>query len=274
VISRASAAFVIALTFVVPLRGAWPEANATVTVVQPLPGGIEPKRARILMTLGAKVLGVVPGALVPSGSNGGALAVGRLPGVDTAVGPLSQLVLIEGEGDAAASAGRQISSFDSEPIARMDTAALRARVNEQRIALFRAREAGKQGSGELAKLNAEVDELHRLETAIGGGEPPADVEAHRQRLRELEALVAAQQQAIKSLPQPPAFKQREKELTVQLNEEAAALRLAQPLEGGAEPAISPELQQKLDLIEQARGEHIDLLRRELAALRRQRGITE
>ena len=106
---------------------------------------------------------------------------------------------------------------------------------------------------------------------LGGDILPADAEAHRQRLAELREIAKQRLAALSSQQAPPAFKKRQKDLAEQLNAITLALKAeeARQREGGA--PVSPELQEKLDLIESTKDEHIDLLRKELLELRRVRG---
>ncbi|NDF16216.1 hypothetical protein EB061_13015, partial [bacterium] len=71
---------------------------------------------------------------------------------------------------------------------------------------------------------------------------------------------------------PPNFKKREAELSTYLNTLSTELKASE--EGGAFDGASKELQAKEDLIEATKYEHLDLLKDELAELRRKREALE
>lgn len=233
------------------------------TVAQPLTASGELSAAYVLAVQGERVLSLAPALTLPGAQPGEVLVAGRLSADKIGADPVTVLATVEMKDGAVASSVQSLSR---------DTAFLDANALRARAAALRAAQGQSQRSAseKLAQVNAEAGELLKLERAIGSEDLPADPEGHRRRLVELRQLVKQRMEAIKSQPPPPAFKKRESELSAQLNALTIALRAeeARRREGGG--AVSPELQAKLDLIKSTKNEHIDLLRKELLELRKER----
>ena len=248
--------------------------TVSVTVAQPVAKVADARRAHILVTSGPRPIGVSPAVVSPTEDQQQALVVASMPGIERSMGALAVLAVVEGSDGAVQSSWRTLESLDSEPVFRMDRDALQQRISEQRGALRRVSDSAEREEKSLKKISEQAQEFLKFESVIGGQDSGLNTAAESARISELQALAKQRLEAIRQQPPPPAFKKRETELVEQLNSMSTALHARdQALREGLIGA-SPELQQKLGLIKATQGEHIDLLRRELAELRREREAAE
>lgn len=246
----------------------------SLTVAQPIPKVPSAQRAHIIVTSGMRPIASVPAIVAPTEDSQRMLVVGAVPGIERTLAPVEILAVVEGSDGSLQSSWRMLESLESEPAFRMEQEALQQRIREQRLTMRRVSDSAEREEKDLRKVSEQADELLKFERVIGGQEPVGDAAAELARLTELQALAQQRLELIRQQPSPAAFKKRETELVEQLNSMATALHARdQALREGL-IGVSPELQQKLDLIRTTQGEHIDLLRRELAELRREREAAE
>jgi len=202
--------------------------------------------------------------VLPGLKTGELFVVGRVIAQRIDATPLSMLATVEGQNDSVASSAWEVEVNNTSEAYMLSLEQLRARVG--------AAHASRQRADAVATHRPAQSELLKFEHIIGGDSLPADAEAHRQRLAELRQIAQQRLALLSSQPAPPAFKKRQKDLAEQLNAITLALKAeeARRREGGT--VVSPELQEKLDLIESTKDEHIDLLRKALLELRRERGM--
>lgn len=248
--------------------------TVSLTVAQPIPKVPSAQRAHIIVTSGMRPIASVPAIVAPTEDSQRMLVVGAVPGIERTLAPVEILAVVEGSDGSLQSSWRMLESLESEPAFRMEQEALQQRIREQRLTMRRVSDSAEREEKDLRKVSEQADELLKFERVIGGQEPVGDAAAELARLTELQALAQQRLELIRQQPSPAAFKKRETELVEQLNSMATALHARdQALREGL-IGVSPELQQKLDLIRTTQGEHIDLLRRELAELRREREAAE
>jgi len=224
----------------------------------------EARAAYVAVSQADRLLGVSSAAVLPGPKSGELFVVGRVLAERVDAAPMSMLATVELQDGTVASTAWEVGASQQPDLSQLGTDELRARAEAARIASGRA-------SSPSARSPA-MSELLKFERVLGGDTLPADAEAHRQRLAELRQIAQQRLALLSSQPPPPAFKKRQKDLAEQLNAITLALKAeeARRREGGM--AVSPELQEKLDLIESTKDEHIDLLRKELLELRRERGM--
>jgi hypothetical protein len=242
------------------------------TVSQLVPHVSESQSAYVLATSGMEVLGIARGSVFATEDPDTDLIVGALEGVDVDASPASVMVVLEGKGQVVSSQTRK-SSLDAEPLFLMDAAAMQARVREQRGVLQRAANVPPEEIS-LKKINEETEQLLKFERVVGGQDAPSDGSAERTRMEEVRVILKQHLEALKTRSQPGSFKKRESELTEQLNLMSTSLHARDQAIREGLAGLSPELEQKIELIKATQGEHIDLLRRELAQLKRERAKAE
>lgn len=239
------------------------------TVAQAVSASGEPSSAFIVAAQGNQVLAVAPALALPGLKPGEILVVGQFRTEGALDAPVSVVATVELKDGSVASSTAPLSK---------ETAPLGAEAIRAKAAALRGVSATPQGgaSGKLAQVNAEADELLKLERAIGGDEAPADPEGHRRRLVELRQLVKQWMSALGSQPVPPAFKKRQSELSAQLNTLTLALRTDEARRRDAVDGVPlpTGIQEQLDLIESTKDERIDVLRKELLQLRKEREALE
>lgn len=223
----------------------------------------EPSVAYVLAVQGGRVIGLAPALALLGVQPGEMLVTGRVSSDKVGPGSVTVLATVVMKDGAVASSVRTLA----RDTAILDANALRSRAAARRAAQSQPQQSA---SGKLAQVNAEAGELLKLERAIGGENPAADSDGNRRRLLELRQLVKQRKESIKTQSTPVAFKKRESELSAQLNALTTALRDEEARHRDGSRTVSPELQAKLDLIESTKNEHIDLLRKELLELRRER----
>jgi len=239
------------------------------TVAQSVTHVPDVRSAYTLVTSGMKPLGISQGIVVTTEDSRRDLVVGTLSGIDGHASPASVLVVVEGK-QGVESSSQVRDSLGTEPLFFMDTFALQARVREQRAALQRTVAASQHKQASLKQVNEETEQLLKFERVMGGENLIPHSPAERARLEEVRAVLSQRFQAFKTQTAPLSFKKREGELTEQLNVMSKTLHARDQAIREGLAGVSPDLQQKIELIKATQGEHIDLLRRELAELRRER----
>jgi chromosome segregation ATPase len=96
------------------------------------------------------------------------------------------------------------------------------------------------------------------------------VRMDEQRLEASLGLATKRLEALKTQPIPPNLKRREAELSEQLNELSTALKTTEASALQRVAAASAELKHKLALIEATKDKQVDVLKGELARVRKER----
>ena len=244
------------------------------TLAQPLQGSGEPLHSYLFVRDEGEPIAMIRGRVVGGGLGDEALLVGRMQNHQPGQQPSAFMGIVESSDGTLTAGAQALDLVGIEGTAHMTLEQIRARTAELRKRIEDARQAEKREAHSLQKINAEANELLKLERAIGGPQPEVDNGAQRERGKDLSLMAKQHLESIRTQAQPPAFKKREAELSEQLNVMASALQGTNTAGGHNAGEISPELQEKLDLIEATKDEHIDLLRRELAELKRRRAEVE
>lgn len=214
-----------------------------------------------------KIVFSAPAEVVEGGQVGSVGVVGRamLP-LDG--GPYTALFMAFGDQGEVVSSTRVISDVRTEQAVLLDSSELQRRLGEQRSELKKLYLQIKQQRGLLNQAREEGESLKKVGQMIAGGD---ELVLARDEVRGVEASLEAarlRQEALKGREVPLNFKKREAELAAQLNTLSTEVKELElnPSFAGA----SKEYQEKRDLIEATKYEHIDLLKDELAQLRRKR----
>lgn len=242
-------------------------APSPVTLVHVVEFAAVPDRATITVSQGAKVVAVVPGAIVIQEGSPTVTIVGRAT-LPIEGGPYKILFTVYAKTGEIGSATREIPDVRLEPAVLLDVSELKRRLGEQKAELRKWDDKSNEQRSRLKKVQAQADTAKSVGRIIDADDELRMVKEENSRLTASLALAQERQVALKSRESPPNFKKREAELSTYLNLLSTELKTAE--EDGAFEGGSKELQQKRDLIEATRYEHIDLLKEELVRLRRQR----
>ncbi len=238
-----------------------------VTIVSSVGVSAKPIRALVVVSEKGHVVGVGPAEVVEEEGVSSVTAVGevtlRLDG-----GPYTALFMVFGERGEVFSSTRNIMDLRTEPAVLLDSGELKRRLGEQRGELKKWDLKLNEQRVRLNKAREESETLRKVDQMIDGGN---DIQASRNEESGIEASLAVarmRQDALKGRATPPNFKKREAELVMHLNTLATELKELEHDSslGGA----SREYQEKRDLIEATKYEHMDLLKDELTQLRRKR----
>lgn len=245
--------------------------DAVVTLAQPVQLVGEPRQAAVLVTQGEKVVGVVPARAVRGEGSSTVTVVGRLQ-LPLEGGPYKALFVAYGKTGEIGAAKRDIADLRTEPSVLLDSEELKRRLAEQR-AEFRKREevAGAQRS-KLRQVQEEVNNIANVSRIVDAEDELQVLKAEEERANASLKLARDRLQALKGRATPPNYKKREAELAAYLTVLATELKLSET-HGGLSDA-SKELEEKRELIESTKDEHMDLLKDELVRLRRQREAAE
>jgi hypothetical protein len=246
-------------------------APAPVTVAQIVEFTAVPDEAVVVVSQGDKVVAVVPAATVVQPGSSSVMVVGRVT-LPIEGGPYKALFTLKAKTGEVGSSVREIKDVRLEPAVLLDVAELKRRLGEQKAELHKWDKQSNEQRSRLKKIQQQADTLSSVGKIIDTDEEVRAAKDEHAGLVASISLAEARQQALKSRETPPNFKKREAELSTYLNTLSTELKASE--EGGAFDGASKELQAKEDLIEATKYEHLDLLKDELAELRRKREALE
>ncbi len=229
----------------------------------------EPASASLVVSGNRGIVAVSTALVVNTSVKEEVLVVGRLT-VPIADERLSSLAVVVSKTGEATSSVREISSIDAEPVLLLDKAAIEARLREQRTALEKWEVQLRAQETTLNRLQDDADEVANVSKIIDAEDELDAVRADVQRLETSLGLATRHLEALKTQPIPPNFKRREAELSEQLNDLSTALKTTEASALQRVAAASAELKQKLTLIEATKDLQIDVVKDELARVRRER----
>lgn len=246
-------------------------APSPVTLVHTVPFASMPDRATVTVSQGQNVVAVVPGAIVVQEGSPVVTVVGRAT-LPIEGGPYKILFTVYSKTGDLGSSTREIADVRLEPAVLLDVSELKRRLGEQKAELRKWDDKSNDQKSRLKKVQAQADTAQSVGRIIDADDELRMAKEENARLTASFNLAQERQVALKSRETPPNFKKREAELSSYLNLLSTELKTAE--EDGAFESGSQELQQKHDLIEATKYEHIDLLKEELVRLRRQREVLE
>lgn len=245
--------------------------DAMVTLVQPVLLAGEPRQATILVSEGDKIVGVAPARAVRSEGTSTVTVVGRLK-LPLTGGPYKALFVAYGKTGELGSAARDIADLRIESSVLLDSEELKRRLAEQRAELRKREEALGAQRSKLRNVQEEVNNIANVSRIVDAEDELQALKSEEERVNASMTLARDRLQALKVLPPPPNYKKREAELAAYLTVLATELKLSETHSGLSD--ASKELEEKRQLIESTKDEHMDLLKDELARLRRQREAAE
>lgn len=246
-------------------------APSPVTLVHTVEFAAMPDRATVTVSQGQNVVAVVPGAIVVQEGSPVVTVVGRAT-LPIEGGPYKILFTVYSKTGELGSSAREISDVRLEPAVLLDVSELKRRLGEQKAELRKWDDKFNEQKVKLKKVQAQADTAQSVGRIIDADDELRMAKEENARLIASLNLAKERQVALKSRESPPNFKKREAELSTYLNLLSTELKTAE--EDGAFESGSKELQQKHDLIDATKYEHIDLLKEELVRLRRQREALE
>jgi hypothetical protein len=246
-------------------------APAPVTVAQIVEFAAAPDEAVVVVSQGDNVVAVVPAATVVQAGTSSVMVVGRVT-LPIDGGPYKALFTLKAKTGEIGSSVREIKDVRLEPAVLLDVSELKRRLGEQKAELHKWDKQANEQRSRLKKIQQQADTLSSVGKIIDTDEELRAAKDENAGLAASISLAEARQQALKSRETPPNFKKREAELSTYLNTLSTELKASE--EGGVFDGASKELQAKEDLIEATKYEHLDLLKEELAELRRKREALE
>lgn len=253
----------MALCFAVP---AYAEP-VPVTLVQSVECAALPDKASVVVSQGQQIVAMVPAAIVMQEGASVVTLVARAP-LAIEGGPYKALFTVYAKTGETASAVREIADVRLEPAILLEASELKRRLDEQKAELHKwDAQAGEQKS-RLKKVQERADTLTSVGNIVDADDELGAVKDESDRLAASRALAQERQVALKSREVPPNYKKREAELSAHLNLLSTELKVAG--KEGTLAGASREYQEKRALIDATKYEHIDLLKDELATLRRKR----
>jgi hypothetical protein len=170
----------------------------------------------------------------------------------------------------AASSVREIPSIDAEPVLLLDKPSVEARLHEQRAVLEKWEVQLRAQEVKLNRLQDDADVVANVSKIVDAEDELDAVRMDEQRLEASLGLATKRLEALKTQPIPPNLKRREAELSEQLNELSTALKTTEASALQRVAAASAELKHKLALIEATKDKQVDVLKGELARVRKER----
>lgn len=242
-----------------------------VTMAQAVQLTGEPSHATILVTQGQKVVGIAPAQAVPSEGTSTVTVVGRLQ-LPLEGGPYRALFVAYGKTGELGAAEKVLTDLQTEPLVLLDSAALKERLVEARSELRKREEAVGAQRSKLRHVQEEVNNIANINRIVDADDELQALKNEEEGVSASLKLARARLEALKGLPKPPNYKRREAELAAYLTTLATELKVSETNAGLSD--ASRELEEKRELIASTKDEHMDLLKDELARLRRQREAAE
>lgn len=246
-------------------------APAPVTVAQIVELAAAPDEAVVVVSQGDRIVAVVPAATVFQAGASSVMVVGRVT-LPIDGGPYKALFTLKAKTGEIGSSVREIKDVRLEPAVLLDVGELKRRLGEQKAELHKWDKQANEQRSRLKNIQQQADTLSSVGKIIDTDEELRAAKDENAGLVASISLAEVRQQALKSRETPPNFKKREAELSTYLNTLSTELKASE--EGGVFDGASKELQAKEDLIEATKYEHLDLLKEELAELRRKREALE
>ncbi|MEY4668969.1 MAG: hypothetical protein RL518_1668 [Pseudomonadota bacterium] len=246
-------------------------APVPVTIAHSVEFPVLPDKASVVVSQGTQVVAVVPAAIVVRDGSSAVTVIGRatLP-IDG--GPYKALFTVHAKSGEIGSSVREIRDVRLEPAVLLDESELKRRLGEQKAELYKWEKQASDQRVRLKKVQQQADTVSSVGKIIDADEELRAAKDEHDRLVASVSLAQERQLALKTRDTPPNFKKREAELSTYLNLLSTEVKASE--EGGAFDDATQELQAKKDLIESTKYEHIDLLKDELAELRRKREALE
>jgi hypothetical protein len=229
----------------------------------------EPASASLVVSGARGIVGTVAAIIVNTSLQDEALVVGRLA-VPLADERLSSLAVVVSKTGEAASSVREIPSIDAEPVLLLDKPSVEARLHEQRAVLEKWEVQLRAQEVKLNRLQDDADVVANVSKIVDAEDELDAVRMDEQRLEASLGLATKRLEALKTQPIPPNLKRREAELSEQLNELSTALKTTEASALQRVAAASAELKHKLALIEATKDKQVDVLKGELARVRKER----
>jgi hypothetical protein len=266
--SKASCVALVALVVGAQVASA---DDVPVTMVQSVQLAGEPTHASIIVTQGEKVVGVAPARAVRSEGTSTVTVVGRLK-LPPEGGPFKALFVAYGKTGELGAAEKVLMDLQTEPLVLLGSEGLKERLAEQRSELRKREDAIGTQRSKLRHVQEEVNNIANINRIVDVDEELQALKNEEESVNASLKLARARLEALKGLPKPPNYKRREAELAAYLTTLATELKVSQTNAGLSD--ASRELEEKRELIASTKDEHMDLLKDELARLRRQREAAE
>ena len=245
--------------------------DVAVTMAESVSLAGEPAQARVLVTHNEKVVGIIPARAARNEGTSLVTVVGRLK-LPLEGGPYKALFVVYGKTGELGAAERLVSDLRTEPLVLLDSEDLKRRLAEQRAELRKREESVGAQRSKLRQVQEEVNNIANISRIVDADDELQALQSEEARVNDSLKIARERLQALKGLPTPPNYKRREAELAAYLTTLATELKVSE--NNGALSDASKELEEKRELIASTKDEHIDLLKDELARLRRRREAAE
>lgn len=243
--------------------------GSALTIVREAPFSAQVAKAFILSYAPGEAVSVLPAVSLSSATPDKILLVGRVPFTRDTHNLIFLLGGVAKTGEVT-SAIHTLSSGAEDPVTQLDTVQLRKAVEERRTMLTSWDKQAREQTANLERLQEGADVIANVGRIIDAEDELGAIKGDVERLSSSLKLANERIKSLSDASVPLNFTRREAELTSELNTMSTAVKTTEATALQKVSAASADLQQKLALIEATKNEHIDLLERELASLRRER----
>jgi hypothetical protein len=233
----------------------------------------EPDRAVMVVSSRGKILGVVTGIIIRTSKEQDSFVAGRLS-VDSSIESVSVLTAVVGRKGEVRSAVQVLSDFGDSPSPLLSTSELERDVVIRRKELSDLQVQRERQAANLERLQTDADVIANVGRIVDAEDELGAVKSDAGRLKA--SLLAARERlaSLRSLPAPTNYERREAGISGYLNDFSKASHGAHGDVLQRLASAEDEMQRKVALIESTKNEHVDLLQKELASLRREREAIE
>lgn len=185
-------------------------------------------------------------------------------------GQLKVLSVIRGTQGEVRSSYREVQIEEVSPVMYLSLSDLRSRFVERRGVFRRLQSDLERNEARLRALQEDADAIAMVSKIVSAEDELGEIKTRLQRVAAAYEGIVRKTNQLKTAAAPLNAQKREFELVRQLGELSTALSTVENQALKKLAGAKGELQDKLALIEDTRGEHIALLEEELARLRRDR----
>jgi hypothetical protein len=233
----------------------------------------KPSRAYVVASHVGKIVGLAPALIVDASNEKGADLVGQVLLAEKLTDVSVAFVLVDEEGQASSSLF-DLSLDSQDAVALMSRTALRAVLQEKAVELKKRETQVRDQEQSLKRIQVDTDKIAQVDRIVDAEEQLDGLRMDAKRLSDALAVVEARMQTLKGRAAPALIRRQEAEVSTELNALSVVLKSTEADALKRVSNASQELKSKLDLIENTKNEHIDLLQNELNGLIKQRQALE
>ncbi len=267
----------VTLAMCLTLLWCFPRMSSAQSKQYTLRGQVElsdkPDRGYVAVAQLGNVVSVTPAVLVENEKERMVEVIGQVL-VPSHESDCVALFLVVGKSGAVSSRVMDISLSGEAALAAAPREVLRTQLHERAIELRRRENEVKDQKQTIKKLQSDTNPVGAVESLAAAEEALERLQEDVSRLNGVLHSLSQRLINVQELPVPAMARRRGAELATELNAISVAVKSTETESLKRVSHASQELQDRVQLIESTKNEHIDLLQNELRSLIREREVLE